>query len=235
VNSDKNIAKIVGILFIMATVAGILSAVSLGPIHSAEFLTEISENKSTVILGGIFSLIMAVAVAGIAIAAYPVLKKESQILALGYVGARIFEGVLFIATVISWLLLIRLSGEYVTAATPNAAYFRTLGGLLQAVGDWAGHVILDVVIAPLHYSIFYSLLYRSRLVPRWLSIWGLIGVPMWFAAGVLAASGSDPTSMIPVLLNLPIALNEMVLAVWLIVKGFSSTDKPCVAKASGTK
>lgn len=220
-SSNKKTARIVGVLFITATVSGILSAALSGPIHGENFLTEIAQREITVVLAALASLIMAVAVTGIAIAAYPVLKKQNEALALGYVGARIFEAVLFIATVISWLLLLELSQEYVAAGAPDTAYFLTLGGVLRAVGDRVGHVALDVVIAPLHYLIFYSLLYRSRLVPRWLSIWGLIGVSMWFAAGLLALSGSDPTSAIPVILNLPIALNEMVLAVWLIVKGFS--------------
>jgi hypothetical protein len=221
--SNKTAARIIGILFITATVAGILSAAFSGPIHGSDFLIEVSRSESNVIFASLFSLIMAVAVAGIAIAAYPVLKRQSEILALGYVGARIFEAVLFIATVVGWLLLVELSKEYVAAGAPDTAYFQTVGGLLRAIGDRVGHVVLDVVIAPLHYLIFYSLLYRSKLVPRWLSIWGLIGIPMWFVAGLLALSGSDPTSAIPVILNIPIALNEMVLAVWLIVKGFNAS------------
>ena len=231
-SSNKTTARIVGVLFIAATVSGILSAAFSGPIHAADYLVEISRNESAVIFAALLSLIMAIAVTGIAIAAYPVLKKQNEILALGYVGARIFEAVLFIATVISWLLLVELSHDYVAAATPGTAYFQTFGGLLQAVGDKVGHVALDIVIAPVHYLIFYYLLFRSRLVPRWLSIWGLVGVPMWFAAGLMAVSGVDPTSTIPVIFNLPIALNEMVLAVWLIVKGFDeSAFTPRVGKA----
>jgi hypothetical protein len=212
--------RIVGILFILATVSGILSATLSGPIHASDYLTGISQNETTVVLASLFALVMAVAVAGIAIAAYQVLRKYSVGLALGYVGARIGEAVLFIATVICWLLLVKLSQEYVAAGNPDLTYFATLGTLLRAVGDSVGHIVLDVVISPLHYSLFYYILYRSRLVPRWLSVWGLLGIPLWLAAGIMATSGVDPTSTVPVLLNIPIALNEMVLAVWLIVKGF---------------
>jgi len=224
-NTYKKTGRIVGIFFITATVAGILGMVFSGPIQATDYLTNVSKNENQVLIASFFTLIMAVAVAGIAITAYPILKKQSEALALGYVGARIVEGVLFIVAVISWLLLIILSQEYIKAGAPDLSHFQSLGNLILAVSGWVSHVILDVVVSPLHYLIFYFLLYRSKLVPRWLSAWGLLGVPLWFAAGLLAAFGHDPTSATPIILNLPIALNEMVLAVWLIVKGFSPSAK----------
>lgn len=227
--SYKKTGRIVGIFFIIATVAGILGLVFSGPIQASDYLIQISVNETHVLLASLCTLVMSVAVAGIAITAYPVLKKQNEALALGYVGARIVEGVLFIVTVMSWLLLMILSREFVKAGTPDASYFQIIGELLQTVGNWAGHVILDIAVSPVHYLIFYYLLYRSKLVPRWLSIWGLIGVPLWLAAGFLATFSHDPTSTLPVLLNLPIALNEMVLAVWLLVKGF---NPPALASTS---
>ena len=220
-NSYRKTGRIVGIFFITATLAGILGLVFSGPLQAPDYLLDVSENENQVIIAALLSLVMAVAVAGIATSAYPVLKKQNEALALGYVGARIVEGVLFIVTVISWLLLLILSREFVKAGAPDASYFQTIGELLQAVGNWVGPVVLDVAVSPVHYLIFYYLLYRSKLVPRWLSVWGLVGVPLWIAAGVLATFGHDPTSTTPIILNLPIALNEMVLAVWLIVKGFN--------------
>ncbi|MCK4514153.1 MAG: DUF4386 domain-containing protein [Spirochaetaceae bacterium] len=225
-NTDRKTATMVGVFFIAATVAGIVSAVLSGPIQAQDYLTAISENENQVIFGALAALVMAIAVAGIAITAYPVLRRHNEALALGYVGARIVEGVLFIATVISWLLLVVLSRQYVGSGAADSSFYAALGGTLLAVGNWVGHVVLDVAVSPIHYLIFYSLLYRSRLVPRWLSLWGFAGVPLWLAAGFLAMFGSDPTSTPLVILNIPIALNEMVLAVWLIVKGFntSATD-----------
>jgi hypothetical protein len=220
-NTYRKTATIVGVLYITATVAGILGLANSGPVQAPDYLTGVSEGENQVIAAVLFTLIMAVAVAGIAVALYPVLKRHSEALALGYISARVVEGMLFIVAVISWLLLLILSRDYVEAGAPDASYFQTLGGLLRAVGDWVTHVVLDVAVSPVHYTILYSLLYRSRLVPRWLSGWGLVGVPFWFAAGVSSLFGSDPTSTLMIILNLPIALNEMVLAVWLIVKGFN--------------
>ena len=220
-SKDRKTALLVGLFFIIATAAGVLGAVSAGPVQAENYLVTISDNKNQVLLGTVFTLIMAVAVAGIAVAAYPVLKKKSESLALGYVGARIIEGVVMIATVFSWLLLLVLSREFVEAGMPAASHFQTFGGILRSIGGWAGHVVLDVVVSPIHYLILYSLLFSSRLVPRWLSLWGLLGIPIWLLAGVLAMLGHDPSSGFAVVLNLPIAVNEMVLAIWLIAKGFN--------------
>ncbi|MBI9045957.1 MAG: DUF4386 domain-containing protein [Anaerolineaceae bacterium] len=223
-NIYKKAGRIVGLFFICATVAGILGMFFSGSVQTSDYLIQVSENKNQMLMASFFILIMAVSVAGIAITAYPILKKNNQSLALGYVCARIVEGILFILTVFSWLILILLSQEYVRAGSPDASYFQTIGNLLLSVSNWAGHVVLDIVIAPVHYLIFYFLLYRSKLVPRWLSVWGLIGVPCWLAAGVLAVFDFDPTSNLLIILNLPIAINEMVLAVWLIIKGFKPPE-----------
>ena len=220
-NVYKRTGRVVGLFFITATVAGILGMVFSAPLQAADYLASIAGNENQVIISSILTLVMGVAVAGIAISSYPVLRKFSEGLALGYVGARIVEAVMFIFTVFSWLLLVVLSREFIAAGSPDGSYFQTLGEVLMAVGNWAGHVILDLIVSPIHYLIFYYLLFKSKLVPRWLSIWGLIGVPFWLAAGILGTFSHNPTSSIPILLNLPIAINEMVLAVWLIIKGFN--------------
>ena len=223
-NSNRKTAIIVGVLFITATVAGTLSLVFLGSIlNDPDYLINISANENQMLIGVLFTLIMAVAVVGIAIMMFPILKKHNEALALGYVGARIVEAVTYIAVVISWLLLLILSQEYVKAGAPDASYFQTLGTLLLTVGDWVGHVIVDTAVFSLAALMFYYLLYQSKLIPRWLSVWGLIGAPLLLAAGLLTMFGHDPTSTILIILNLPIAVNEMVLAVWLIVKGFNSS------------
>ena len=107
---------------------------------------------------------------------------------------------------------------------PDASYFRTLGTLFAATYDWMGQLLGARVFASLAALPFYYLLYRSKLLPRFISVWGLIGAPLYLASGLLAMFGLvDPLSPILVLLFLPAALLEMVLAVWLIVKGFNSS------------
>lgn len=112
-DSDRRTARIVGVLFIIATVAGILSVILLPSIQDApNNLANFSANEYRVLLGSLLILVMAFACAGIAIWLYPVLKKHNQALALGSVGFRVIESVLHIVVVIATLLLLTLRYYY---------------------------------------------------------------------------------------------------------------------------
>ena len=171
--SYRKTAIIVGVLFIIATVAPLLSFPFSGFIDDPDDLIKITENENQVIIGALFELIMAFAIAGTAIMIYPILKKHNEGLALGYAGARIIEGILFIVGVIGLLSLVTLSQEFVEAGAPDASYFQSSGTLLLAVRDWGGHMLGSIVLGLGALMLCY-LFYQSRLVPRWLSVWGLI-------------------------------------------------------------
>lgn len=235
-NTNRKIAITVGVLYIVATVAGLagMGVFTEPTLNTPDYLVRVSANESQIMIGALFELIMAVAVAGIAIAVYPVLRKHSASIAIGYVGARIVEGIIFIVGVISLLTLVTLSQAFVKAGAPDASYFQTSGELLLAVRDWGGHVVLDVAVFPLGALLFYYLLYRVRLVPRWLSGWGLAAAVLYWLAGVLVLFHLiTPLSTIHIVLQAPLGLQEMALALWLIVRGFSSpatTSPPVVSE-----
>ena len=215
-NSNIKTARIIGALFIIATVAYSLSVILLDPIlGGSDYLTKASANENLVIIGALLVLIDAVAVAGIAIVIYPVLKKHNETLALGYVGARIVECVLFIVVVISTLTLLTLSQEFVKAGAPDASHYQTVGAVLLAEGDWA--LSLGLTIFALSALILNYSLYQSKLIPRWLSGWGLVGATLLLAPRLLEYFSIS----LPEFLDILIALQEMVFAVWLIVKGFN--------------
>ena len=220
--SRKN-AIIVGVFYIVATVAGMLSLPFTEPaLNAPDYLVNVSASENQVLIGALIELIMAVAVAGIGITVYPVLRKYNVSSAIGYFGARIVEGVIFFIGVISLLTLLTLSQEFVKAGAPDASYFQTSGELLLAARDWGGHVVLDVAVFPLGALILNYLLYQSKLIPRWLSGWGLIGAILYWAAGLLVMFALiNPFSTIHVGLQAPLGFQEMVFAVWLIVKGFN--------------
>ena len=221
-NSYRKTAIIVGALFIVATVAGVLSLpFAESNLNDPDYLTSLNENETLVIIGALLELIMAVTVAGIAITIYPVFKKHNEALALGYVGARMLEGVLFVFGVLCLLSLLTLSQEFVKAGAPDTPYFQTSGTLLLAARDWAVNAITPTFAFGLSMVIFYYILYRSKLVPRWLSVWGLIGMPLYITAGLSVMFGGGSLSTTWNFFMYPIAVNEMVLAVWLIVKGFN--------------
>jgi hypothetical protein len=219
-NTHRKTAIIVGVLYIIGTVAGILSVVFTSSILNApDYLMQVSANKNQVVTGALFVLLMGFALALIPALVFPILKKHNEALALGYVIFRgALETVTYIITAISMLLLIPLSQEYGIAGAAGASYFQTLGALLIGVRD----LPMLVFVFGLGALIFYYLLYQSNLIPRWISVWGFIAIALHLTTGLLIIFGLqtsfDTSNSI---MNLPIFLQEMVMAVWLIVKGFN--------------
>jgi len=222
-NTYKKTARIAGVLFIIATVASLLSLPFKAPINASNYLVDVSANGNQVIIGALLAFIAALASASIAISLYPILKKYNEGLALGAVGFRLIEAVFYIAGVMGLLLLFTLSQEFVKAGAPDSSYFQTSGVLLLAGYHWVGNVgaLLAFCLGALMY---YYIFYQTKLIPRWLSGWGLVGAALCMVAGLLVMFRViGPMSTSQVVLAIPIAVQEMVLAVWLIVKGFSSS------------
>ena len=122
------------------------------------------------------------------------------------------------------IFLVPLSHAFVDAGTPADSYFQTVGELLVA-GYTIDHAVVPAVFAfSIGALIYYYVFYQTKLVPRWLSVWGIIGVILGIANGLLDVFGGVPFEMVSMLLDMPIFINEMILAVWLIVKGFDSSE-----------
>jgi hypothetical protein len=229
-NTYKTTARIAGVLYIMGTVAGVMSLVLAGPLLDAsDTLTEISANETQMIAGALCILIMGLALAMVPVVVYPILKKHDDVLALGYVVFRgALETVTYLVSVISWLVLVPISHEYVKAEAADASSFHALGTLLVETGDQAA--TLTTLIFSLGALMFYTVLYRAKLVPRWLSGWGLIAVAFYIIAGLLDIfDAADPMSTGLTLMFMPMAFQEMVMALWLIVKGFNAAADEGVA------
>lgn len=223
-NSNRKAAILTGVFFIVGTIAGMISlGVFTDPILGAsDVLVSVSANEGKVIVGVLLELVMAVALAGMAIAVYPVLKKRSPSIAIGYFGARILEVGIFILSAISLLTLVTVSKAFVGAGAPAASYFTTLGDMLLAIREWGGHAVLDVAVFPLGALLLNGLLYRARLVPRWVSGWGFVGAALYWAAGLLVLFGMiTPLETFHIVLQAPLGVQEIALALWLIVRGFN--------------
>jgi hypothetical protein len=218
--SIRKTALIVGFLFITALVSSMLSGVFIGSIDDPDYLNAVFVNENQVLLGVLFQLILTASVVAIPLIMFPILKKHNESLALGYVVARIFEGFFDVVIAMSLLLLLTLSREFVEAGAPAGPHFKTSGALLLAVRDWSS--ILENIPFCLGALIFYYLLYRLMLVPRWLSVWGLLGAALFLATVPFRMFSLLPPSAL--VLAVPLILNELVLALWLIVKGFNSSS-----------
>ncbi|MDH4138651.1 MAG: DUF4386 domain-containing protein [Anaerolineae bacterium] len=220
-NSNRKTARIVGVLFLTAMVTSLLGGGLLESILSApDYLVSVSANRTQVLMGMFLELINGIAVVGIAAMMFPILRKHNESIALGYVGFRIIESVFCLVSAIIPLSLITLSQEYVQAGAPDASYFQTLGTLSVAErADLAGLLI------PLFFSLgallFYALLYQSKLIPRFLSVWGIIAAALVLTLNLLGTVGISIGMSLSLILALPIMLNEILLGIWLIVKGFN--------------
>jgi hypothetical protein len=220
-NYFRKLAIIVGVLFIIYTSVDILSFLFLGPVTAPNYLVSVSENAGLVGTGALLLLIGGACASGIAISLYPVLKKFNAGLALGAVGFRISEGVCRFVAVCAYLLIITLSQQFVKAGAPDSSYFQTLGILLYAGNRWVSNVgsLLAFSIGAL---LYYIIFYRTKLVPRWISVWGLVAAILGMVSCALVSIGLiAPFGTEQVVMNLPMLPQEMVLAAWLIAKGFN--------------
>ncbi len=175
-NTNKKIAVIVGVLFIIGTAAGISSVIFTGPVlGSPDYLNLIAANPNSLVNGALMVLVMGLALAMVPVVIYPVLKEQNSILALGYVVFRgALEPITYMINVLSWLLLVPLSREYLTDGPAAASNILALGNLaLEAVKIGA---TLCSIVFPLGAVMLYIVLYQGKLIPRWLSVWGLLAV-----------------------------------------------------------
>lgn len=218
--SRKN-AVVAGVLLIVATATSLASGPFLAPVTGSGHLAGATAHHAQVMTGVLLGFIAAFAAPGIAIALYPVLRRFGVGLALGAVAFRIIEGVFYALGMLVLLSVSTLSRTFVDAGAPSDQHYRTLGSTMLAQYHWlvdVGLLLAFSVGGLLYYLVFY----RSRLIPAWLSVWGIAGAVLLMVAGVLVIFGViGPLSAGQVALAAPIGVQEMVLAVWLIVKGFN--------------
>jgi hypothetical protein len=220
-NVYRRNAMAAGLLFILATVAPLLGTAILKPsLGDPVDLTRIAANETPLFVGALLQLIGYAACPCIALALYPVLRQYGEGFALGSVVFRTLEATFYVAGLVALLMLVDLAREAVTSGAAGTAFFTHSAALLTA-----GRVSLGFVIGVMFFGIggllYGWLLYRSALVPRWLAAWGIAGATLTMVSGVLVMFGlTGPMTPVHLVLNLPIFAQEMVLAVWLIAKGF---------------
>ncbi|WP_409344630.1 DUF4386 domain-containing protein [Paenibacillus sp. MBLB4367] len=220
-NTYRKTAIMVGVLFILATVTSIIGLLLYDPIlNGPDYLMKGAENANQVILGALMELILVCSAIGTSILLFPLLRRHNESIALGYVCFRFLEAVIITVGVVSVLSLLTLSQDFVKAADPNAASYHASGTLLKAVHDWTFMLGPNFMLG-INTMMCSYLLYKSKLVPRFISLMGLTGAALIFSAALLEMFGIIlQRSAWGAVLAIPVATYEMVLAVWLIVKGF---------------
>jgi hypothetical protein len=217
VDTDRRTATIVGVLFIIGTVAGTLSVVVTGgfSMDAPAYLNKAASDPSQIQLGALLVLVMGLALAMVAAMMFPILKRQNEALAIGYV---IFRGALetsaYMALAICWLLLVVVAGSHADSGAAVASQASRPGIPLVDARDQIA-AVLDIVFS-LGALMLYYVLYRARLIPRWISGWGIVAAVLYLAGGLIDMFGTNRD-----ILSMPMLPQEMVMAVWLIAKGFS--------------
>lgn len=226
-------ATTAGWLFIAATAASLLATAFLGSVLDGPgFLAKVSLHHDRVLVAAFFQVLGAFTSAAIAIALYPVLKKYAAGLAIGSVGFRLVEGTFYALSAVGTLVLVSLSGQLAAAGTAGASSLHTSAELVRSLRDSAS--VVGILAFYTGGTAYYLIFLRSQLIPRWLSVWGLAGTALGSVAGLLLLFRAiDVMSGAQVALNIPIGLQELVLALWLIRNGFdfaAAEDTPAGAR-----
>ncbi len=224
-NTYRTTAITVAALFLIALIFNIIASNIYPPILNApDYLVKVYPNKFPVTVGILLDFICAPAMMLIPIMLFPLFKMYDERIAIGYVVFRLSEGILFIFLVTNSLSLISLSQDYINAGAQGVSYYQALGNSIHAKIEWG--TLLYIIVYVLGALMFYYLLYKSNLIPRWLSGWGLVAVVLLLTGALLylfGIFGTIPLMKVMPYFAPPIGLQELVMSVWLIVKGFNTS------------
>jgi hypothetical protein len=219
-NAHKRTARIVGVLFLLINVTFILGAFGFvePAIGSPDYLEQLSERRTQVVIGVLLELINGIGYIGIAVLMVPILRVRFESMALWYLAFRIIEFVAQTLSDLSPLALLNVSEEFLTAGAPESSVFQVVGGLLLAERAWAFQMVTIALV--LGALFFYYMLYQSKLVPRFISVWGFIAAIAVLTTALLDIFGVDVGALD--FLGVLMLTNELFLGGWLIVKGFNT-------------
>ena len=236
-NTYRMNAVTAGVLYFLGTVFGVVGGVIGGevltslittkPLTGVDMLGLVAANSSRLTGGAFFTLMMGISLVAMTLFLYPVFRRDSKELAMGMILFRgALEGTCYLVTTLGILTLVALGNEYVATGADSAA-LQSMGNVLYQFQDLFAPV--SSIVFLIGATCIYLSFYRTRLIPRWLSVWGLIGVAPYMAYALLHFFHMD--TGYGFYLQMVLAPQEMVMAVWLIVKGFN----PSAIAALSTK
>jgi hypothetical protein len=215
-NTYRTTARVVGVVYLAGFVVGIVGNILIqSTLGASNHLATVSAHSMTLAIGALLWLMAVAGDTAHGILMFPVLKPHNERIAVGYLGSRIIDAVFIAVMVLFVLLQIPLGSEYMKAAAPDALPLQALSTVSVQASQYAYQIgMIAVGLAGL---MLCSTLYRAKLVPRPVAVWGLIGYAIIFCGMVSAVMGSG----LALVSSIPGGLWELFIGVWLIVKGFS--------------
>jgi hypothetical protein len=231
--SLRKTALVAGIFYLI-TFISIPTLALYGPVTKHRDWILSSGSHTGVLVGGLLEIIVALAGIGTAVTLYPVLRRQHEGIALGFVTSRVLEGSMIFAGVVSLLSLVTLRHDPSGAAGANTAALVTTGASHVATYNWT-FLLGQSTMPAINAVLLGTLLYRSRLVPRFLPVLGLIGAPLLLTADIATLFGTIGQHSSWALLGaLPVAAWEFSLGVWLVTKGFRPSPITTGTAPAGT-
>ncbi len=215
--STRKTALVAGVCYLV-TFVSIPTLALYGPVTNHRDWVISSGSHTGVLVGAFLEVIVALAGIGTAVALYPVVRRQNEGSALGFVAARVVEAVMIFTGVVSLLSLVTLRQDLGAAAGANAAALVTAGASHVAVYKWT-FLLSQSLMPGINALLLGSLMFRSRLVPRIIPLLGLIGAPFLICTVIATLFGGMKLGS-PELAAIPVAAWELSLGVWLVVKGF---------------
>ncbi len=221
-DSTRKTALVAGIFYLI-TFVSIPTLALYGPVrHHPDWILG-SGGHTAVLVGGFLEVIVALAGIGTAVTLYPVVKRQHEGFALGFVASRVLEAGMIFTGAVSLLSLVTLRQDLGGAAGANSASLVTTAASHVAIYN-STFLLSQSLMPVINALLLGTLMYRSRLVPRAIPVLGLIGAPLLLTADIATLFGGiGQQSSVAVLATVPIAAWELSLGIWLVVKGF----RPC--------
>jgi hypothetical protein len=220
-NHPQKIARAFGVLYLLTFLTGIPAYFFYVPVlNDPRYILGGGGGDTSVAFGAFLELLLIIANIGTAVVPYPIFRRQNEILALGYVTARIVECTFILVGILSFLTVVTLRQEATAGA--DAGSLITAGKSLVALHEWTSQLGPGFVVGIGNGLILGYLMYRSRLVPRPMAVLGLIGGPLIIVMGAGVLLGVFETGSVWMGIALiPEFLWELSLGIWPIVRGFN--------------
>jgi hypothetical protein len=217
VHTRRGTALVAGMLYLVTFLASIPAVVLLAPVLDDPAYVLGDGADTRVLVGAALDIVNALACIGTAVVLLPVVRRQNEALAHGFLASRVLEAAIILTGVVSLLAVVTLRQDPAAGTDPDALVAVAAG--LVAVRDWT--FLLGPGLAVANALLLGTLMYRSRLVPRVIPVLGLVGAPLLLAANTATLFGlTEQVSVVSALALPGIFFWELSLGVWLVVKGF---------------
>lgn len=218
----NNNARIAGGLILLSFIAGLLS-VAPG-VDSLNYLTEAAMQSNQTIAAALCQFILAIIYVVIALLFYPTLSRLYKTLAISFLTFRIIATSMMIVGTVLLLSILLLSQGHTRGTSHDAETLHIIGNVLKYTRDYFNHVFMVLVLG-ISNLLLYFLFFKSSLVPKWMSLWGVAGTLLsMFASTLLMFQVFDVISIAYLLLNAPAGLIDLILGFWLLIRGFKTSS-----------